>query len=48
MLPTERVYGFRVVIRIINGYFLNVNQLIVVMKTCCVFFAVRTECLNII
>jgi hypothetical protein len=49
ILPTEYINGFRMILTVNSDYFQNsINQLIFVMVKSCVFFAVRTEFLNII
>jgi hypothetical protein len=43
------MHWFRMILRVKSDYFAKrISQLIFVMDTCCVFFEVRTECLNII
>jgi hypothetical protein len=46
ILITDCIYGFRIILRVNSDYFHN--HLIFLMVTRCVFFAVRTELLNII
>jgi hypothetical protein len=47
VLLTDCIYVFRMVLTINSDYFLKQhNQSIVVMEMCCVFFEVRTVCLN--
>jgi hypothetical protein len=49
VVPTECIYVFRMILRVNSDISLNsISQLIFVMVKCCVFFAVRTDFLNII
>jgi hypothetical protein len=49
VLSRTSCYGFCTVLTVNRDYFLNsINKLIFVMVKSCVFFAVRTEFLNII
>ena len=49
VLPTQDIYVFCVDLRTNSDYFpLNLNWLVFLIETECVYCAVRTECLNII